>query len=156
VALTCKSAHSARYATAKSVNRRISSDLNASTMRSLGTPASSKLLRDSVLRPVTLNPKLGVNNVDVNQAPMIAANSIPADEHQQVMAVLAIEDGLELSVTVGIRNSGIFLEDRLNQQVVGLRGVHCLIVSDCGSNTIKRIRWLSASNLPIGSSKTLI
>ena len=109
-------------------------------MRLLGTPASISFPRDSLFGSIALDPELVVDDVNVYQTAMNATDSLPADEHQQIMIAIAIEDGLEMEVAMGIGNLGIVNQDPLDQRSIGFCGIHCRMVSDCRSNTIKRMR----------------
>ncbi len=55
-----------------------------------------QLLRDAALGAVALNPELAVDKIDMHQAPVFATNSLPADDHQQIVVLVAVEDGLLL------------------------------------------------------------
>src|SRR5438045_329008 len=92
----------------------------------------------------------------MHQAAMSATNSLPPDEHQQIMILIAIEGRLEPEVAVGIGNPGVFDEDPLDQMAIGFCGTHCRIVSVSGSKTINRMRRFSSSSAPIGSSNRLL
>jgi hypothetical protein len=69
---------------------------------------------------------------------MNATNSLPTDEHQQIMILVAIEDRLEPEVAVRKGNLGIVGQDPLDQPAIGFCGIHWRIVSVRGSKTIKR------------------
>ena len=125
-------------------------------MRSLVHPGVEQLLDNAVFRAIALDPVLAADEIDVDQATMLAASPVPADDHQQVIVLLAIEDGVELEVAMRIGNLGVVGQDSLDQLAVGACGIHWRIVSICGSKMINWMRRFSISNWPIGSSKRLL
>ena len=151
-----RSPRPAGYATAKSVIRRILQRTKCQHDAILGYPGVEQFLRDAILRPIALDPELAVDDVDMHQAAMDPADPLPAVEHQQITIVIAIEDRLEPDIAMGIGDLGVIGQDLLDQPAIGFCGIHRRMVSVCGSKTISRMRRLSRSSSPIGSSKRLL
>src|SRR5437899_364799 len=114
-----------------------------------------KLPRDAPLRPVPLNPDLPVHDVDVDEAPVHAADAVPPHQHQQIPVGGAVEHRLAADLPVRVGNPSVLRENALHELTIPFYGIHCWMTSVCGSNTRSRTRWFSRRSFPIGSSKRL-
>lgn len=62
-------------------------------------------MRSSV--PVASNDDALVNQVDVEQATVHAPPAVLAEDHEQMVVALAVEDGLALNLTMGVGHEGV-------------------------------------------------
>src|SRR4051794_5987761 len=71
-----------------------------------GHTSLEQITRDTVFGPISLDPQLSSDDVDVHQAAVNTANSVSPDKHQQITITIAIEDGLKLNIPMRIGDFG--------------------------------------------------
>jgi hypothetical protein len=91
-------------------------------------PFVEQLAGYSIFGAVSLNPDLGVENVDVDQNavdPLVCM--IRPDHQHQVVVARSVEDELEIDVSDGERNHCVFRQGSLDARTIPLQLVHDLI-----------------------------
>src|SRR5579864_2261050 len=63
-------------------------------------PRGDQFLGNRARRTVVLYPHFAVDDVDVNDRTMNAADAVPADMHELIMIVLLVRDGLRVNLSV--------------------------------------------------------
>lgn len=85
-----------------------------------GNPCCDEFFRDSIFRPVELDPNFSISKIYVDNRAMYPAASFPAHVEHFVMSTHIVKNCLDFNLAVGRFPLSVFTENAFNNVSVGL------------------------------------